>query len=154
VKIALVLNKLRDGDVLERNGIVGVGCDHRVSNPIVMGGCQESLEICKYCVIDLDHIRIGVEIRNGFVAEIGSEYESIAAVGAGRCERCGCRLGYRASLRTVAGRSIGRRRRVCCDVARETCVDELAVASSVAASVALAASPEALDVEPTARVSL
>src|SRR5262249_35767126 len=81
--------------------------------------CQESLEICKYCVIDLDQIRIGVEIRNGFVAEIGSEYESIAAVGAGRCGRYGCRLGYRASLRTVAGRSIGRRRRGCCDVARE-----------------------------------
>src|SRR5713226_3506742 len=92
VKIALVLNELRDGDVLDRDGIVGVGCDHRVPTAIIMGGCQDSVEICKYRVIDLDHIRIGVEIRNSFVAEIGREYESIATVGAGRCGRCGCCL--------------------------------------------------------------
>jgi hypothetical protein len=31
VKIALVLHELRDGDVLERDRIVGVGGDHRVT---------------------------------------------------------------------------------------------------------------------------
>src|SRR5262249_1068348 len=42
VKVALVLNKLRDGDVLDGNGVVGIGRDHRVPTPIIMGGRQES----------------------------------------------------------------------------------------------------------------
>src|SRR5260221_6860035 len=36
VQIALVLNGLRDGDVLQRDGIVGVSRDHRVAIPLVM----------------------------------------------------------------------------------------------------------------------
>jgi hypothetical protein len=82
VKFALVLNQLRDGDVLDRDGVVRIGCDHRVPIAIVMGGCQQRLEIRKDRVIDLDHVRVGVEIGNGFVAEIGREHERVASVGA------------------------------------------------------------------------
>ena len=84
MKVALVPNQLRDGDVLDRDGVVGVGRDHRVPMPIVMGGCQERLEIGKYRMIDFDHVRVGMEIRNGFVAEIGREYERVA-IGPDRC---------------------------------------------------------------------
>jgi hypothetical protein len=88
VEIALVLNELRDGDILDRDGVVGVGGDHRVAMPIISCGGQQGLEICKYRVIDFDHIRSGVEIRDGGVAEIGREYERVA-IGASRCGRCG-----------------------------------------------------------------
>jgi hypothetical protein len=43
VKIALVLNKLRDGDVLHGDGVMGVSCNHRVPMPIIVCGCQKSL---------------------------------------------------------------------------------------------------------------
>src|SRR5262249_40041252 len=41
VKVALVLNQLSDGDVLDRDGVVGIGRDHRVPAAIIMGGRQE-----------------------------------------------------------------------------------------------------------------
>ena len=107
VKIALVLNKLRDGDVLQCDAVMGIGCDHRVAIPIIVCGCQQSLDICKYRVIDFDHVRIGVEIRNGFVAEVSRKYESVAGSSAGPCGRCGRRRGHRAGLRTVAGETTG-----------------------------------------------
>src|SRR6516225_689268 len=84
VKIALVLNKLRDGDVLQCDAVMGIGCHHRVPVPIIMRGRQQRVEICKYRVIDFDHICIGVEIRNGFVAEISRKYESVAGISANR----------------------------------------------------------------------
>src|SRR5262245_1994408 len=88
VKIALVLNKLRDSDVLQCDAVMGVSRDNRVPMPIIVCGCQESLDTRKYRVVDFDRIRIGVEIGNGFVAEISREYESIGSIGAGGCGRC------------------------------------------------------------------
>jgi hypothetical protein len=121
VKIALVLHKLRDGDVLQCNAVMGIGRDQRVAIPIIMYGCQQSLDIRKYRVIDFNHIRIGVEIRNGFVAEVSRKYESVAGSSAGPCGRCGRRRGHRAGLRTVAGGTTGYCLRGCCyDVACET----------------------------------
>src|SRR5258708_23033544 len=46
VEIALVLNKLRDGDVLDGDGVVGVGGDYRVAMPIIVCGRRERLGIC------------------------------------------------------------------------------------------------------------
>src|ERR1700730_16879301 len=117
VKVALVLSQLRDGDVLDRDAVVGIGRDHRVPMRIIIGGCQESLEICKDRVIDLDHIRVEMEIRNGFVAEIGREHERIASVGPDRCgrdRRLGCRAGLRAGVGGIAGWLLRGR----CNVAR------------------------------------
>jgi hypothetical protein len=52
VKIALVLNELRDGDVLDRDGVVGIGGDHRVAAAVIVGGGQQLLEVGKDRVID------------------------------------------------------------------------------------------------------
>src|SRR6266403_2067017 len=68
VKIALVLNKLRDSDVLHGDAVMGVSCDYRVSMPIIVCGRQESLDIRKYRVVDFDYICVRAEICNGFVA--------------------------------------------------------------------------------------
>src|SRR5262249_11564760 len=87
--------------------------------PIIMGGCQESLEICKDRVVYLDPIRIGMEIVNGFVAEIGREHEGIPSVGADRCgryRRLRRRAGLRAGVCGIAGWLLRGR----CDVARRT----------------------------------
>ena len=73
VKIALVLNKLRDSDVLQCDAVMGVSRDYRVPMPIIVCGCQESLDTRKYRVVDFDYIRIGVEIGNGFVAEVSGK---------------------------------------------------------------------------------
>ena len=114
VKIALVLNKLRDSDVLQCDAVMGVSRDYRVPMPIVVCGCQESLHIRKYRVVDFDYICVGVEIRNGFVAEVSRKYESIAGTSADRRWRRGYRLRRRISLR-----GIGRRRlSAYCGIAR------------------------------------
>src|SRR5205823_14403224 len=78
VKIALVLNELRDGDVLDRDAMVGVGRDHRAPMTIIVCSGQQGLEICKYLVIDFDHIAARVEIRDGGVAEISRKHERVA----------------------------------------------------------------------------
>src|SRR6266508_2035470 len=68
VEIALMLNELRDGDVLDRDRIVGIGGDHRIAAAVVVGGGQERLEVGKHGVIDFDHVRTGVEIGEGDIA--------------------------------------------------------------------------------------
>jgi hypothetical protein len=65
VEIALVLHELRDGDVLERDRIVGIGGDHGVPVPIIVCGGEQLLEVCKDRVIDFDLVRTGVEIADG-----------------------------------------------------------------------------------------
>jgi hypothetical protein len=45
VEVALVLNELRDSDVLDRDRVVWVGGDHRVSVGIILGDGQQGLEI-------------------------------------------------------------------------------------------------------------
>jgi hypothetical protein len=109
VKIALVLNELRDRDVLDRDGIVGIGCDHRVPIAIIMRRRQQRLKICKNRVIDFDHIRLGVEIRDSDVAEISGKHERVA-IGGRRCGRCGRGLRRRAGLSGIARCRL----RVCC----------------------------------------
>jgi hypothetical protein len=97
VEIALVLDELRDGDVLERDRSVGIGDDHRVAAAVIVGGGQDGLEMREHGVIDFDHARTGVEIADGDVAEIGREYKRIARRNPGR----GGRLRRRAGLRAV-----------------------------------------------------
>src|SRR6185312_12984248 len=92
VKIALVLNKLRDGDVLHGDAVMGVSCNHRVSMPIIVCGCQESLDIRKYLVVDFDYICVRAEICKGFVAEVSGKYERVAGTSTGPWSR-GRRLG-------------------------------------------------------------
>jgi hypothetical protein len=65
VEIALVLDELRHGDVLERDRRVGVGGDHRVAAAVIVGGGQDGLEIREHGVIDFDHVRAGIEIAEG-----------------------------------------------------------------------------------------
>lgn len=93
---------------------MGVSRDYRVPMPIIVCGCQESLDIRKYRVVDFDYICIGVEIRNGFVAEVSRKYESIAGTGANRCGRRGHRLRRRISLRGIGRRGLS----ACCGIAR------------------------------------
>jgi hypothetical protein len=117
VKIALVLPKLRDGDVLHGDGVMGGSRDYRVPMPIIVCGGQESLDIRKCRVVDFDYICVGVEIRNGFVAEVSRKYESIAGTSANRRWRRGYRLRRRISLR-----GIGRRRlSAYCGIAHNKC---------------------------------
>ena len=84
MKIALVLNKLRHSDVFHGDAVMGISRDYRVPMPIIVCGCQESLDTRKYRVVDFDHICVGVKIRNGFVAEVSRKYESVAGTSAYR----------------------------------------------------------------------
>lgn len=84
-----MLSELRDGGVLDGYRIVRIGGDHRVPTAVVLCGGKERLEICKYSVIDLDCVRIGMEIRNRGVAEVRREHEGIAN-GGNRYGRWGC----------------------------------------------------------------
>src|SRR6266508_9919 len=118
VEVALVLNELRDGDVLERDRILGICGDYGVPIPIIVCGGQQLLEIGKDGVIDFDHIRLGVEIADGDVAEIGREHESIAPREPGRGGGRGGRLHRRADLRAVAGGIAGCWQKVRREVAR------------------------------------
>src|SRR5260370_10168105 len=118
VKIALVLNELRDGDVLDRDAMVGVGRDHRAPMTIIVCSGQPGLEICQYLVIDFDHIVLWVEIRDAGVAEISRKHERVA-IGCGRFARL---LGHRAGLRTVAGGIAGCSLGVRCHVARAAAI--------------------------------
>ncbi len=47
-----MLHELRDGDVLDRDRIVGIGGDHRVAAAVIVGGGQQLLEVGKDRVID------------------------------------------------------------------------------------------------------
>ncbi|MGE5780010.1 MAG: hypothetical protein ACM30D_11985 [Hyphomicrobiales bacterium] len=62
MEVALVLNELGDGDVLDRDGIVGVGGDHRVPVAVILRGGQQRLEVCEYGVIDFDLVRTGSKL--------------------------------------------------------------------------------------------
>jgi hypothetical protein len=113
MKIALMVRQLDLGHILCCSRVVRVERAHR----IIGCGVQKVLDLGNRGVIDFAHIRIGVEIRNGFVAEISPEYESIARGEASRCVRWRCRLGHGAGLRTgIASWWL----KVRCDVARET----------------------------------
>ncbi len=90
VKIALVLHELRDGDVLDRDRIVGIGGDHRVAAAIIVCGGQQLLEIGKDGVIDFDHVRAGAEIGEGDIAEIRGENERVAGAARRRGRHGGC----------------------------------------------------------------
>ena len=79
VEVALMLHELRDRDVVHRDAVVGVGCNHRVAVPIIVRGRQQSLEIGNHRVIDGDHIRVEFEIGNRVVTEVGLEHECIVA---------------------------------------------------------------------------
>jgi hypothetical protein len=70
VEVALVLHELGDADVLDRDGIVGIGGNHRAPARVVVCGGQQRLEIRKHGVIDFDRVGFGMEIRDGGVAEI------------------------------------------------------------------------------------
>jgi hypothetical protein len=109
-----VLNELRDGDILDRDRIVGIGGDHRVAAAIIVCGGQQLLEVGKDRVIHFDLVRTGVEIAEGDVAKIGREHESITPREPGG----GCRLRHRAGLRAVAGEIAGCRQSVRCEIAR------------------------------------
>ena len=58
VKIALVLNKFRDGDVLHSDAVMGVSRDYRVPVPIIMCGCQESMHIRKYRAVEIGRAHV------------------------------------------------------------------------------------------------
>jgi hypothetical protein len=83
MKIALMVRQLDLGHILCCSRVVRVERAHR----IIGCGVQKVLDLGNRGVIDFAHIRIGVEIRNGFVAEISPEYESIARGEASRCVR-------------------------------------------------------------------
>src|SRR5689334_4689419 len=71
---------------------MGVSRDYRVPMPIIVCGCQESMDIRKYRAVDFDYICVRAEICNGFVAEVSGKYERVAGSSTDPCSR-GRRLG-------------------------------------------------------------
>ena len=74
-----MLRELRDRDVLHRDAVARVGCNHGIAMAVIVRGHQQRLEIGKDGVIDGDHIRVDFEVGNRVVTEVGLEHERIVA---------------------------------------------------------------------------
>src|SRR5262245_22853705 len=75
----VVLMQISHRHILQCNRSVYTGCNDDISSILSSVG-QESREIGKDVVINLDHVMPGREIPNGVLAESGPEREPVVAV--------------------------------------------------------------------------
>jgi hypothetical protein len=93
VEGALVRLKLGQGHILQSDRVVHIGGDYNITLPIIVRGGEQSLDIRKCHVIDLQRISCGVKVCDRGVAKTGRKDKRIVIartrqnlIGGGGCD--------------------------------------------------------------------
>ena len=76
--------QLGHGRMLQRDRIVQIGGDDSIAVSIVLRGREKGLNICKYRVINLEHVSCGLEICDRGVTKPRAKDEFVVVACAGQ----------------------------------------------------------------------